>query len=124
MVSPSSRYSSESHFALERRELFRERPVYIGLGCEIATAGANHAWTYGLDGALRSRPRSDGAFDDVTIDCDLHAVSVGERHGILFVASTVGLLMWMPRSRVPRMTSRRSSLPATRTWSPVRRCGR
>jgi phenylpropionate dioxygenase-like ring-hydroxylating dioxygenase large terminal subunit len=44
-----------------------------------------HAWTYDLDGALRSRPMSAGAFDDIAIDCDLHQLAVAERHGMVFV---------------------------------------
>jgi len=44
-----------------------------------------HAWTYDLDGRLRSRPMSAGAFDDVTINCDLHQVAVAEQYGMIFV---------------------------------------
>jgi phenylpropionate dioxygenase-like ring-hydroxylating dioxygenase large terminal subunit len=44
-----------------------------------------HGWVYGTDGALRGRPFSAGAFDDVTVDCDLHRVAVAEQHGLIFV---------------------------------------
>ena len=44
-----------------------------------------HGWTYGTDGTLKARPLSAGAFDDVTISCDLHQVAVAERHGLVFV---------------------------------------
>ncbi|MFT4597504.1 MAG: phenylpropionate dioxygenase-like ring-hydroxylating dioxygenase large terminal subunit [Paracrocinitomix sp.] len=44
-----------------------------------------HAWTYELDGALRARPGSAGAFDDVTVDCGLHARAVAEKYGLVFI---------------------------------------
>ena len=44
-----------------------------------------HAWSYGLDGSLRARPLSAGAFDDVTINCDLHQRAVAEKHGVILV---------------------------------------
>lgn len=44
-----------------------------------------HAWTYELDGKLRARPRSAGAFDDVPKDCSLHERAVAERYGLVFV---------------------------------------
>jgi phenylpropionate dioxygenase-like ring-hydroxylating dioxygenase large terminal subunit len=44
-----------------------------------------HGWTYDADGALRARPLSAGAFDDVTIACDLHQVAVAERYGLVFI---------------------------------------
>ena len=44
-----------------------------------------HAWTYGLDGALRARPASAGAFDDVMLDCNLHRRPVAEAYGLIFV---------------------------------------
>jgi phenylpropionate dioxygenase-like ring-hydroxylating dioxygenase large terminal subunit len=47
-----------------------------------------HAWTYELDGALRARPMSAGAFDDVTADCSLHPLPVAERYGLIFVRPT------------------------------------
>jgi phenylpropionate dioxygenase-like ring-hydroxylating dioxygenase large terminal subunit len=43
-----------------------------------------HAWTYELDGRLHSRPMSEGAFDDVTLNCDLHRVAVAEQYGMIF----------------------------------------
>jgi phenylpropionate dioxygenase-like ring-hydroxylating dioxygenase large terminal subunit len=46
-----------------------------------------HAWTYDLDGSLRARPGSAGAFDDVVIDCSLHQLPVAEKHGMIFVRS-------------------------------------
>ncbi len=44
-----------------------------------------HAWTYELDGKLRARPVSEGAFDDVELNCDLHTVALAERYGMIFV---------------------------------------
>ncbi len=44
-----------------------------------------HAWTYETDGELRARPGSVGAFDDVTLNCDLHQRPVAEDYGLIFV---------------------------------------
>ncbi len=44
-----------------------------------------HGWTYDPAGQLRARPLSAGAFDDVTINCDLHQVAVAERYGLVFI---------------------------------------
>jgi phenylpropionate dioxygenase-like ring-hydroxylating dioxygenase large terminal subunit len=44
-----------------------------------------HSWTYDLDGTLRARPASGGAFDDVTMNCDLLARPVAEKYGLVFV---------------------------------------
>ncbi len=44
-----------------------------------------HAWTYELDGALRTRPAAEHAFDDVDINCDLLSRPVAEKHGLIFV---------------------------------------
>ena len=44
-----------------------------------------HAWTYELDGVLRSRPGAATAFDDVAMNCDLLSRPVAERHGLIFV---------------------------------------
>jgi phenylpropionate dioxygenase-like ring-hydroxylating dioxygenase large terminal subunit len=44
-----------------------------------------HAWTYNLEGSLTARPLSAGAFDDVTLNCDLHPRAVAEAHGMIFV---------------------------------------
>ena len=44
-----------------------------------------HSWTYERDGSLAARPLSDGAFDQVTMACDLHRVAVAERYGIIYV---------------------------------------
>ncbi|MGD9754044.1 MAG: aromatic ring-hydroxylating dioxygenase subunit alpha, partial [Acidimicrobiia bacterium] len=44
-----------------------------------------HGWTYDTDGTLRARPLSAGAFDDVTMPCNLHRVAVAERYGLIFV---------------------------------------
>ncbi len=44
-----------------------------------------HGWVYGPDGALKGRPQSAGAFDDVAHACDLHQVAIAERHGLIFV---------------------------------------
>lgn len=44
-----------------------------------------HGWTYDTDGTLRARPLSAGAFDDVTLPCNLHRIAVAERYGLIFV---------------------------------------
>jgi nitrite reductase/ring-hydroxylating ferredoxin subunit len=44
-----------------------------------------HGWTYAPDGVLRARPLSAGAFDDITIPCDLHRVAVAEKYGLIFI---------------------------------------
>lgn len=44
-----------------------------------------HSWTYELSGELRTRPLSAGAFDDLTVGCDLLRRPVAERHGLVFV---------------------------------------
>jgi phenylpropionate dioxygenase-like ring-hydroxylating dioxygenase large terminal subunit len=43
-----------------------------------------HNWTYDLEGVLRKRPMSEGAFDDVTLNCDLHRCAVLETNGLIF----------------------------------------
>lgn len=53
--------------------------------CASAMTCPYHAWTYELDGQLRSRPGSAGAFDDVTMDCGLHPRAVAEKHGLVFI---------------------------------------
>ncbi len=55
-----------------------------------ALACPYHLWTYELDGTLRARPGSAGAFDDVTLNCDLHRVPVAERYGMIFVRPAGG----------------------------------
>ncbi len=49
-----------------------------------------HGWTYDRDGSLRARPTAAGAFDDVTIGCDLHQVAVAERYGLIYVRAGSG----------------------------------
>ena len=44
-----------------------------------------HGWTYSTDGTLLARPLSAGAFDDVTIACDLHPIAVSEKYGLVFI---------------------------------------
>lgn len=44
-----------------------------------------HAWTYELDGELRARPLSAGAFNDVASNCNLLARPVAEKYGLIFV---------------------------------------
>lgn len=53
--------------------------------CGSAVSCPYHAWTYELDGTLRSRPGSAGAFDDVSLDCSLHERAVAEQYGMVFV---------------------------------------
>ena len=56
----------------------RHRGMWVaeGNGRTRAFTCPYHLWTYDLDGALRTRPASHGAFDDVTINCDLHQLQV------------------------------------------------
>jgi phenylpropionate dioxygenase-like ring-hydroxylating dioxygenase large terminal subunit len=54
-------------------------------GCAPALSCPYHAWTYALDGSLRSRPGSAGGFDDLSQDLSLLQVPVAEAHGIVFV---------------------------------------
>jgi phenylpropionate dioxygenase-like ring-hydroxylating dioxygenase large terminal subunit len=44
-----------------------------------------HSWTYELDGSLRARPGSAGAFDDVIADCDLRPLAAVEHLGLVWV---------------------------------------
>jgi nitrite reductase/ring-hydroxylating ferredoxin subunit len=44
-----------------------------------------HGWTYLPDGELLARPLSAGAFDDVTITCDLHQIAIAEKYGLVFI---------------------------------------
>ena len=44
-----------------------------------------HAWTYDLDGALKARPGTGTAFDDVPMEnCALHGIDILEEHGLIF----------------------------------------
>ncbi len=64
----------------------RGAPLLEGSGEGLARISCGwHAWAYRTDGTLHSRPLSDGAFDDVTMNCDLRRVAVGEAHGMIFV---------------------------------------
>ncbi len=44
-----------------------------------------HSWTFEVDGSLRGRPGSQGAFDDLLGDFSLGHVSVSEHVGLIFV---------------------------------------
>ncbi|CAB4692812.1 unannotated protein [freshwater metagenome] len=44
-----------------------------------------HGQTFESDGALRARPLSASAFDDVDRQCNLRQVAVAERYGLIFV---------------------------------------
>lgn len=64
----------------------RGAPLFAGSGDGLARISCGwHAWSYRMDGTLHSRPHSDGAFDDVSINCDLLQVAVAEGHGLIFV---------------------------------------
>ena len=49
-----------------------------------------HGWTYDREGTLLARPLSAGAFDDVTLRCDLHRVAVAEKYGLIFIRAGSG----------------------------------
>jgi len=58
----------------------------VGAGAGLAALTCPyHAWTYELDGSLRARPGSAGAFDDVAADCGLRPVAAVEHLGIVWV---------------------------------------
>ncbi len=59
-------------------------------GCARTFACPYHAWTYGFDGALRGRPGSAGAFDDVAAEMNLLPLPVAEAHGLIFVRAGGG----------------------------------
>lgn len=59
-------------------------PVGRGVGLRVFSC-PYHAWTYGLDGALRARPAAPHGFDDVALDCDLLRRPVAEAYGLIFV---------------------------------------
>jgi phenylpropionate dioxygenase-like ring-hydroxylating dioxygenase large terminal subunit len=148
MTNPASAYTDDRRYAVEQQALFRDRPVFMALSCELQEAGQYrvgtfggvpiavvrqpdgglaamvnacrhrgapildapvgperakvaragdggpglrllqcpyHAWTYELDGTLKARPASNGAFDDVASDCNLRQVAVAEQHGVILV---------------------------------------
>lgn len=63
----------------------RGAPVLSGRGAALASIICPyHAWTYGLDGALKTRPLEWG-FDDLPkASCSLHSVAVDEKYGLIF----------------------------------------
>jgi nitrite reductase/ring-hydroxylating ferredoxin subunit len=44
-----------------------------------------HGWTYDTQGTLLARPLSAGAFDDVTLSCNLHRIAIAEKYGLIFI---------------------------------------
>jgi phenylpropionate dioxygenase-like ring-hydroxylating dioxygenase large terminal subunit len=58
--------------------------------CSTALSCPYHAWTYELDGRLRGRPGSAGAFDDLDVDSDLLSLPVAEAYGLIFVRAGGG----------------------------------
>ena len=64
----------------------RGSPLWKGRGNTSRRVSCGyHSWTYEIDGRLHSRPQSEGAFDDVSLNCDLHRVAVAEKYGLIFV---------------------------------------
>jgi phenylpropionate dioxygenase-like ring-hydroxylating dioxygenase large terminal subunit len=62
--------------------LFQE---HMGAGLRKITC-PYHAWTYGLDGCLRSFPGAEAGFDDIDKSTHgLHELPVAEDHGLIFV---------------------------------------
>ena len=56
--------------------------VASGLTCPY------HAWTFGLDGALKVRPGAENAFDVPKEELSLLPVAVAEKHGLVFARAT------------------------------------
>jgi len=63
----------------------RGAPLADGRGSTRRFVCGYHAWSYGLDGGLRTRPLTDGSFDDVDHACDLLPLMAVEAHGLIFV---------------------------------------
>lgn len=68
----------------------RGAPLASGRGSTRRFVCGYHAWSYGLDGALKTRPLTDGAFDDVTHGCDLVPLVAAEAEGLIFVRVRTG----------------------------------
>ncbi|HVP30513.1 MAG TPA: aromatic ring-hydroxylating dioxygenase subunit alpha [Myxococcota bacterium] len=70
----------------------RHRASTLLQGCGHTGSGIvcpYHGWTYGLDGALRGRPRAEPGFSDVPkAELSLHGVAVAEAHGLVFARAT------------------------------------
>lgn len=64
----------------------RAAPLLAGCGRGLKHIQCGyHAWTYDLDGALKARPGTGAAFDDIAArDCALLPVTVAEGHGMVF----------------------------------------
>jgi phenylpropionate dioxygenase-like ring-hydroxylating dioxygenase large terminal subunit len=63
----------------------RGAPVLSGRGIGLASIICPyHAWTYGLDGALKTRPLEWGFDDMPKASCGLHSVAVAEKYGLVF----------------------------------------
>jgi len=63
----------------------RSAPVLSGRGDALhSIVCPYHGWTYGLDGALRTRPLEWG-FDDIAkTECSLFPIAVAEQYGLIF----------------------------------------
>lgn len=59
-------------------------PNSCGTGLRAQTC-PYHGWVFEMDGTLKSRPASSGAFDDVQKNCDLRQIAVAEQYGIILV---------------------------------------
>ncbi|MEQ8344431.1 MAG: SRPBCC family protein [Sneathiellaceae bacterium] len=64
----------------------RAAPLLAGSGKGLHNIRCGyHAWTYALDGTLKSRPGTGRSFDDVpAAGCALRPVTVAERYGLVF----------------------------------------
>jgi phenylpropionate dioxygenase-like ring-hydroxylating dioxygenase large terminal subunit len=63
----------------------RGAPVLSGRGAGLASIMCPyHAWTYGLDGVLKTRPLEWGFDDMPKTSCSLHSVAVAEKYGLVF----------------------------------------
>jgi len=70
----------------------RGAPVLSGHGAGLRSIMCPyHAWTYGLDGTLQSRPLEWG-FDDIPkASCSLQSITIAEKYGLLFAHASPGV---------------------------------
>jgi phenylpropionate dioxygenase-like ring-hydroxylating dioxygenase large terminal subunit len=63
----------------------RGAPILSGSGAGLrAMVCRYHAWSYGLDGSILSRPQEPGFEDIPKAECGLHPVAVAEQYGLIY----------------------------------------